>query len=83
MKESIWYWEYLIKVWDIDKNKEDFRAGIVAATTMAEAMASIEYYYSTEIMEVNMLKAITDIVIDFDFVNCYGDFDFTIYYNKK
>lgn len=82
MKEkSIWYWEYIIKVYDMDEEKEDSRAGIVAANTMTEAMEAIEDYYGDEILEVHMLKAITDIVMDFDLVNCDCGFDFTI--NRK
>ena len=82
MKEkSIWYWEYIIKVYDMDEEKEDSRAGIVAAGTMTEAMEAIEDYYGDEILEVHMLKAITDIVMDFDLVNCDCGFDFTI--NRK
>lgn len=82
MKEkSIWYWEYVIKVYDMDEEKEDSRAGIVAANTMTEAMEAIEDYYGDEILEVHMLKAITDIVMDFDLVNCDCGFDFTI--NRK
>lgn len=82
MKEkSIWYWEYIIKVYDMDEEKEDSRAGIVAASTMTEAMEAIEDYYGDEILEVHMLKAITDIVMDFDLVNCDCGFDFTI--NRK
>ena len=80
-EKSIWYWEYIIKVWDMDEEKEDSRAGVVAAYTMTEAMKSIEDYYGDEILEVHMLKAITDIVMDFDLMNCNSDFDFTI--NKK
>ena len=82
MKEkSIWYWEYIIKVYDMDEEKEDSRAGIVAASTITEAMEAIEDYYGDEILEVHMLKAITDIVMDFDLVNCDCGFDFTI--NRK
>jgi hypothetical protein len=48
---------------------------------MTEAMKSIEDYYGDEILAVVMLKAITDVVLDFDLVNCDSDFDFTI--NRK
>ena len=80
-EKSIWYWEYIVKVLDIDEDNPVFRAGIVAAATMTEAMKSIEEYYMEDILEINMLKAITDIVMDFDLVNSDADFDFTI--NKK
>ena len=80
-EKTIWYWEYIVKVWDMDKEKEDSCAGVVAAYTMTEAMKLIEDYYDNELLEVHMLKAITDIVMDFDLVNADTDFDFRI--NRK
>ena len=80
-EKTIWYWEYIVKVWDMDEEKEDSRAGVVAAYTMTEAMKLIEDYYDNDLLEVHMLKAITDIVMEFDLVNCDTDFDFRI--NRK
>ena len=80
-EKTIWYWEYTLTVWDEDEEREVSRSGIVAAFTMAEAMKSIEDFYGEEIMSVDKLKPITDIVMDFDLVNCIADFDYRI--NRK
>lgn len=80
-EKTIWYWEYIVKVWDIDEERADSRAGVVSAYTMTEAMKLIEDYYDADLIEVNMLKAITDIVMEFDLVNDDTDFDFRI--NRK
>lgn len=77
MKE-IWYYEYIIKVWDEIDKKEEIRSGVVVADTITEAMKEIEDYYGDEIMEVQMLKAITDGVFEFQYVMEDTDFDFVI-----
>jgi hypothetical protein len=38
MEDSIWYWEYRLKIWSSIDNKEEMRAGLVAADTFTEAM---------------------------------------------
>lgn len=78
MANVVWYWEYQLKIWDEIDNKEEIRSGVVAADTITEAMKEIEDYYGDEIMEVQMLKAITDGVFDFQSVMEYTDFDFVI-----
>ena len=64
-------------IYTID-SKEEIRSGVVAADTITEAMEEIEDYYGDEIMEVQMLKAITDYVFEFQDVMEYTDFDFVI-----
>lgn len=81
MANVVWYWEYRLKIWDEIDSKEEIRSGVVAADTITEAMKEIEDYYGDEIMEVQMLKAITDGVFDFQSVMEYTDFDFII--NKR
>ena len=78
MANVVWYWEYQLKIWDEIDSKEEIRSGIVAADTITEAMKEIEDYYSDEIMEVQMLKAITDGVFEFQYVMEDTDFDFVI-----
>ena len=79
MTSEVWYWEYQLKIWDdVDDNKEEIRSGVVAADTITEAMKEIEDYYGDEIMEVQMLKAITDGVFEFRYVMEDPDFDFVI-----
>ena len=78
MANVVWYWEYQLKIWDEIDNKEEIRSGVVAADTITEAMKEIEDYYGDEIMEVQMLKAITDGVFEFQYVMEDPDFDFVI-----
>lgn len=78
MTNEVWYWEYQLKIWDEIDSKEEIRSGVVAADTITEAMKEIEDYYGDEIMEVQMLKAITDGVFEFQYVMEDTDFDFVI-----
>lgn len=78
MTNEVWYWEYQLKIWDDVDDKEEIRSGVVAADTITEAMKEIEDYYGEEIMEVQMLKAITDGVFEFQYVMEDPDFDFVI-----
>ena len=78
MTNEVWYWEYQLKTWDDVDDKEEIRSGVVAADTITEAMKEIEDYYGDEIMEVQMLKAITDGVFEFQYVMEDTDFDFVI-----
>ena len=78
MASAVWYWEYQLKFWNEIDSKEEIRSGVVAADTITEAMKEIEDYYGDEIMEVQMLKAITDGVFEFQYVMEDTDFDFVI-----
>ena len=78
MANAVWYWEYQLKIWNEIDEKEEMRSGVVAADTITEAMKEIEDYYGDEIMEVQMLKAITDGVFEFQYVMEDPDFDFVI-----
>ena len=78
MTNEVWYWEYQLKIWDDVDDKEEIRSGVVAADTITEAMKEIEDYYGDEIMEVQMLKAITDGVFEFQCVMEDTGFDFVI-----
>ena len=78
MANAVWYWEYQLKIWDEIDSKEEIRSGVVVADTITEAMEEIEDYYGDEIMEVQMLKAITDGVFEFQCVMEDTDFDFVI-----
>lgn len=78
MENAVWYWEYQLKIWNEIDSKEEIRSGVVAADTITEAIKEIEDYYGDEIMEVQMLKAITDGVFEFQYVMEDTDFDFVI-----
>ena len=74
-----WYYEYQVKIWDECDNKEEIRSGVVPAVSMADAAKEIEGYYGDEIMELQMLKAITDgMVFEFQYVMEDTDFDYAI-----
>lgn len=65
MKE-IWYWEYQVKIWDDIDEQEEIRSGVVASEGgFAGAMSEIEAYYGRDIIEVQLLKAIMDGVLEF------------------
>ena len=80
---TIWYWEYRLKIFNKIDSKEEICSGIVAADTITEAMREIESYYCDEIMEVQMLKPITNGVFDFHDVMEDADFDFIVISKKK
>ncbi len=81
MVNTTWYWEYQLKIWnDIDEEFE-IRSGVVAADSITKAMEEIEDYYGDEIDEVQMLKAITDGVFEFQYVMEDTDFNYVV--NKK
>lgn len=74
----MWYWEYQLQFWDEIDKKETTRSGLVAANTITEAMQEIEKYYGDEIMEIQMLKPITDGLFEFQYVMEDTDFNFII-----
>ena len=75
---TLWYWEYILKIWNDIDSQEELRSGVVAAATFSEAAGLIEDYYGNEIINVETLKPISDIVFDFDSVKEDTDFDFHI-----
>ena len=79
--ERLWYWEYILKVWNDTDSQFEIRSGIISAHNLAEAAETLEGYYGEEIQEVQMLKPIVDSVFEFELVNEDHDFDFTI--NRK
>ena len=78
MTNKIRYYEYQLKAWNDIDEKEEMCAGIVSAATITEAMKEIEDYYGDDIEEVQMLKAITDGVFDFESVREDTYFDFVV-----
>ncbi len=74
---DIWYYEYIVKIWDDVEDKEEIRCGVVPAESMIEATKEICNYYPEEIMEIQMLKAIVDgKVFEFNYATEDTDFDF-------
>ena len=73
----MWYWEYQVKIWTGDK--EEIRSGLVTGRTFSKAMKKIENYYTNELMEIQMLKAIVDGLFEFQRVMKDNDFDYVIH----
>lgn len=78
MNREIWYYEYIVKVLDID-DKEEVLAGVVPAESMSGAVADIESFYGNDLMEIHMVKPIVEgPVFDFQLAMDEPSFDFTI-----
>lgn len=76
---DVWYYEYIIKIWDSIDNQEDIRSGVVPADSITTAVKELSGYYGDEIMEIQMLKEIAEgIVFDFQEANQETEFDFII-----
>lgn len=73
-----WYWEYIIKIFDEDNAKEEIISGVTYADSFTEAVSALDEYYGSEMMEIQMLKAIAEGPV-FDFAIAQeSSFDFDI-----
>ena len=80
----MWYFEYIVKVWEkVDDNSFLItRSGLVTGDCLTDAVKELESYYYDELEEIRMLKAITDGVFEFESVKeDHYNFDFII--NRK
>ena len=76
---EIWYYQYEVILWDSEKCKEETQAGIVPGTSFSDAMQKLENYYSSDILNVTALKAISESeVFEFEYANESNDFDYVI-----
>lgn len=73
----MYFWEYQVKI-DVD-GKEEIRSGLVTGITFTKAMKKIEKYYYNELMEVQMLKDITEDIFEFQYVMEDTNFSYTIH----
>lgn len=79
---DVWYYEYQIKIWDDIDHKEENVSGVVPAESFTEVVKRLNDYYTTNIMEIQMLKPIFEgIVFEFQGVMEDPEFDYVI--NKK
>ena len=61
----MWYYQYIIRIWDDYDNMEDICTGVVCASSWAEAITEISTYYS--LIEVIRLKELQEgQVLDLD-----------------
>lgn len=79
MNTDIWYYEYIITIWNDTDKKEEMRSGIVPGESMATAVKALEQYYGDELMDLHMLKAIVEApVFEFEYAMEDTEFDFTV-----
>ena len=81
MKKELWYWQYQVKIWDENGNKEHTCSGLVAATTITKAMKKLDLFYKETLMDVQALKPIMDGVFEFQLAADDDSFDYVI--NRK
>lgn len=79
----MWFWEYIVKIYNEVDNKEEERCGVVCGSDIIEAMRGIYSYYGEDILNVLTLKAIFEgDCFDFSEVEQENDFDFQIFRKK-
>lgn len=75
----MWYWQYTLIVFD-GNNKNEEVSGLVVGDNIVNATETLYSYYGEDIVDIKGLKAITDIVFEFQSVTKYEkDFDFEIH----
>lgn len=75
----MYYWEYIISVFNSIDDIEEERSGVVAAADLIEAVTFLNKEYGDEIMDIQTLKIIAEDVLDFKDVNGEDGFDFGIW----
>lgn len=77
MGESVWYYEYIVKI--LSEGTTELRSGVVSETSFSEVAQDLDSYYGKELVEILRIRPITDnIILDFkDALDCNGS-DFTI-----
>lgn len=81
--ETIWYWQYRLKIFDCLSNQEIEAAGIVAAPSLVDAAKAIEKYYGDDIIDVKALKPIVSDIFDFEAAENEDLFDYRIKKKNK
>lgn len=76
---EVWYYQYEVTLYNSGTCKEETQAGIVPGTSFSDAMQKLENYYSSDIINVTALKAISEgEIFEFEYVNESNDFDYEI-----
>lgn len=73
----MYYWEYIVQIWDEDDQKFKSCSGFVVGEEFSEVMGYLEDYYGDELCEVHMLKPISDSGEVFDFESNSTECDFS------
>jgi hypothetical protein len=55
-----WYWEYAVKIWESADSQAVIRTGIISTDTLTNAVQELVDYYGDEILEIQMLKCISE-----------------------
>ena len=76
-----WYWEYIVKCYDVDLQEQIF-SGIITAKNFSEAAAALEEYYDDNLVEIQMLKAVSESPV-FEFDAAAEDDYFDFVFSKK
>jgi len=75
---DIWFWYYEIKFWDELEKGYKYPSGIVAGSTIADAMNSLYKEYGEGLEDVYALRALTENVFEFDSTKYLDNFNWTI-----
>jgi len=75
---DIRFWYYEIKYWDDLEDEHKYLAGLVAGTTIAEAMNNLYKEYGDEIEDINTFRALTENVFEFNLAKGLDNFNWTI-----
>lgn len=79
----MWFWEYIIKIYNEVDSVEEERSGVVCGSDITEAMQGIYSHYGEDIINVLTLKAIFEgDCFDFAEVEQEEDFDYQIFRKK-
>ena len=77
---DVWYYQYKVVLWDLDKGKEEIVTGIVPETSFSDVVQKLESFYGDEIFNITTLKAVFEgEVFEFEYANEDAtDFDYVI-----
>lgn len=66
MTNSVWYYEYSIKLWNEVDTKFELCSGVVPAESLIEVVTLLEDYYGKNIEEIQLIRPIFEgPVLDF------------------
>lgn len=82
--DELWYYEYIIKVWDSCDEIIKRYSGIVPGESFADAVGKLEEYYGRDLIEIIRLKELVEgPVLEFQLLNDEANADFYISEKRK